>query len=92
MLFRDTTIMKVIEFLYIEGRPCSLRKISRNVGLNHKNLAKYLDLLLSKGIVEVVYEEKNIRLYRLSESIDWEELRALFPAARSYPKETTSSK
>ena len=81
ILFRDTTLMKVIEFLYVEGKPCSLRKISRNVGLNHKNLAKYLESLVKAGIVEIVYEEKNLRLYMLSRRIDWRELRALFPAA-----------
>lgn len=91
ILFRDTVFVRVIEFLYIEGKPCSLRKISRNVGVNHKNLAKYLDSLVKAGIVEIVYEEKNLRLYTLSSEIDWGEVR-LFLAAASVRAEDSSAR
>ena len=45
----------------------SIREISRKVGMSPKNLSKYLDHLTDKGVIEVVYRGKNIRLYRIAQ-------------------------
>jgi predicted transcriptional regulator len=43
-----------------------LREIARNVGLSHKNLAKYLDTLTKKGIVENYQISIRNKVYKLA--------------------------
>jgi DNA-binding IclR family transcriptional regulator len=60
-----------VKFLVIralsEKDLASLREIARRAGVSPKTASKYVEELVSKGIVEVLYDEPNIKLYRLSE-------------------------
>jgi len=60
--------MRFLTLKFLCNRDCaSIREIAKNVGMSHKNLVKYLDFLVNKGALEVVYSSSNIRLYKLSQ-------------------------
>jgi predicted transcriptional regulator len=48
-----------------------LREIARNAGISHKNLAKYLELLMQKGVIESYPIGVRNRVYRLSTKYDY---------------------
>ncbi len=73
-LLKDNNNVKILIYLSKQEEPCSLRKIARNVGLNHKNTAKYLNNLVELGLVEVVYSAPNITLYKFSEKFKTKEV------------------
>ncbi len=51
---------------YEEGELFSIRKLARCVGLAPKNMARYVEELRSRGIIECVYESPKLRLYKIS--------------------------
>ena len=66
IIFGDDVRFLTLNFLC--NKDCaSIREIARNVGISHKNLVKYLDFLVDKGALEVVYSSLNIKLYKLSQ-------------------------
>ena len=68
-LFRGTPYLRIIKFMAMHEKNTlfTVRKISRNIKMNHKNILKYLETLDSTGLIEVAYSESNLRLYRLTE-------------------------
>ncbi len=44
----------------------STRKLAMCVGLAPKNMARYVEELRARGIVEAVYEASRLRLYRIN--------------------------
>ncbi len=64
-IFGDDVRYSIIKFLCTR-RSASGREIARNVGMSHKNVAKYLEDMTKKGVLEVSYEGHNIRLYVIS--------------------------
>jgi len=66
ILFKDDMKYMILKFLSSKD-VASIREIAKNVGMSHKNLAKYLDFLVNKGFLEVVYSGPNIKLYKLSQ-------------------------
>jgi len=50
---------------YEEGELFSIRKLARCVGLAPKNMARYVEELRSRGIIECVYESPKLRLYKI---------------------------
>ncbi len=68
-LFEGAPYMKIIKFMAMHEKNTlfTVRKISRNIKMNHKNILKYLETLDSTGLIEVAYSERNLRLYRLTE-------------------------
>jgi len=50
---------------YEEGELFSIRKLARCVGLAPKNMARYVEELRSRGIIECVYESPKLRLYKV---------------------------
>ncbi len=65
-LYGDHPYIKILAYLCLLGGPASLRKISRNVNLTHRNVVKYLDALVASGLIKVSYSERNLRLYTLT--------------------------
>ncbi|WP_407636699.1 winged helix-turn-helix domain-containing protein [Aeropyrum pernix] len=63
---RDPKI-KILLYLADLAEPSSIRRISRNVGMSHKNVIKHLKALENIGLVEVAYKQSNLTLYKLSE-------------------------
>lgn len=51
---------------YEEGELFSIRKLARCVGMAPKNMARYVEELRSRGIIECVYESPKLRLYKIS--------------------------
>ena len=66
ILFKDDIKYMILKFLSSKD-VASIREISRNVGMSHKNLAKYLDFLVRNDALEVVYSSPTIKLYKLSQ-------------------------
>jgi len=64
-LFGDTVRFKVVEMLS-KREGAGQREIARSVGITHKNLAKYLDELMEKGIIEAFPAGPTVRVYRLA--------------------------
>lgn len=50
----------------------SIRKLARCVGLAPKNMARYVEELRSRGIIECVYESPKLRLYKISPRFKFE--------------------
>jgi predicted transcriptional regulator len=68
-LFRTTPYFRIIEFMSSNRKNdlFTVRRIARNIDMNHKNVIKYLDGLVAAGLIEVVYYRNNMKLYRLTE-------------------------
>jgi len=63
--YKDNVKFRIIvELCKIEG--ASLRELARKVGISHSNLAKHLDFLVEKGVVEYFYASPRVKVYRLS--------------------------
>ena len=73
-LLRDNNYVKILVYLSKQDSPCSLRKIARNIGLNHKNTSRYLNSLVELGLIEVVYSASNMTLYRFSDKFKTKEI------------------
>jgi predicted transcriptional regulator len=65
MIFRSDVRFKVVLVLAKREGAC-LSEIARNVGMSHKNLAKYLEVLMQNGIVEAYSVGMRDRVYRLA--------------------------
>ena len=64
-VFRNDVRFRVMVILSNREGAC-LREIARNVGISHKNLSKYLDILTQKGVVEVYPIGTRNRVYKLA--------------------------
>lgn len=72
-IFRNVfgTDIKFLVILYLcKVEVASIRNIAKHVNISHKNLAHHLDYLESKGVVEIVYNARNLKLYRLSRNLN----------------------
>ena len=65
IVFKTDIRFKIIVELSNREAAC-LREISRNVGISHKNLAKYLETLEQKGVVETYPVGVRNKVYRLA--------------------------
>ncbi|MCE4614353.1 MAG: hypothetical protein F7B60_02315 [Desulfurococcales archaeon] len=68
-LFKGTPYLRIIEFMNNHRKTdlFTVRRIARNVNMNHKNVIKYLEGLVAAGFIEVAYVRNNLKLYRLTE-------------------------
>ncbi|MEB3755530.1 MAG: hypothetical protein GSR79_01530 [Desulfurococcales archaeon] len=68
-LFKGTPYLRIIEFMSNSEKNnlFTVRRIARNVNMNHKNVIKYLEGLSAAGLIEVAYVRNNLKLYRLTE-------------------------
>ena len=66
-MYSSHPLNRIMSFLCTIESSASIRRISRNVGLTHKNTARYLELLLRAGLVEVSYKTVNLKLYEPSD-------------------------
>jgi predicted transcriptional regulator len=68
-LFKGTPYFRIIEFMNRnDGNDLfTVRRIARNIDMNHKNVIKYLDGLVAAGLIEVAYYRNNMKLYRLTD-------------------------
>jgi len=64
-VFRNDVRFRVIVILSNREGAC-LREIARNAGISHKNLTKYLEMLMQKGVVEAYPIGIRYRAYRLA--------------------------
>ena len=64
-IFRTDVRFRIIVILSNREAAC-LREIARNAGISHKNLAKYLEILGQKGIVEAYPVGIRNKVYRLT--------------------------
>ncbi len=69
LIFAEDVRFKVIDVL-AKREGANLREIARCVGISHKNLARYLDCLVKKGVVDVYPVGIGMRVYRLSPKYD----------------------
>jgi predicted transcriptional regulator len=65
-VFRTDVRFRIIVILSNREGAC-LREIARNAGISHKNLTKYLDMLMQKGVVEAYPIGVKYRAYRLAD-------------------------
>jgi len=65
VIFKNDVRFRIIVILS-NREAAGLREIARNAGISHKNLAKYLDTLIQKGIVETYPVGVRNRAYRLA--------------------------
>ena len=64
-IFKENVQFKVIQILSRREGAC-LRELARNVGMSHKNLAKYLQILVEKGVIDSVPVGLRDRIYKLN--------------------------
>jgi DNA-binding transcriptional ArsR family regulator len=64
-VFKNDVRLRIICILSSREGAC-LREIARNAGISHKNLTKYLDALLQKGVIESYPVGPRNKVYRLS--------------------------
>jgi len=65
MVFDEDIRLRIIAML-AEREEASLRELARSLGVAHKSLARYLDELTEKGIVETFEPEAARRAYRIA--------------------------
>jgi DNA-binding transcriptional ArsR family regulator len=65
IVFKDDVRFKIITILLHREGAC-LRELARNVGMSHKNLAKYLEVLVGKGVVDLIPVGIRDKIYRLN--------------------------
>jgi DNA-binding transcriptional ArsR family regulator len=65
-MYNSDPKIKILIFLTHNTKPVSIRKIARNLGYNHKSIANHLKDLENAGLVEIYYNQNNLKLYRLS--------------------------
>ncbi len=63
-LYEFDAYVRILMFLASIGSFCSIRKLSKNTGIGHKALVKKLEELMRVGLVEMAYENSNLRLYK----------------------------
>jgi predicted transcriptional regulator len=73
-LFSDSVEVKMLKYLSVKGS-CSLRELSRFVGMHHTNVRRYVSRLVEKGILEQEYVG-NTSIIKLNR--EYEFLRLLF--------------
>ncbi len=78
MVFKDDVRFKIIEVLACR-EAVNLRALSRAVGMHHKNVRRYLDELVEKGVVKSVQVSSATVVYRLND--DYNFLMELFRSA-----------
>ena len=66
LIFHDDVRFRVLRALSCR-EAAGLRELARLVGIHHKNLRKYLDDLISKGIVDSFKVNPVVKAYRLSD-------------------------
>ena len=64
-VFRNDVRFRIMVILSNREGAC-LREIARNAGISHKNLTKYLEMLMQKGVVEAYPVGVRYRAYRLA--------------------------
>ena len=69
-IFRNDVRLKIVVILSNREGAC-LREIARNAGISHKNLAKYLEVLSQKGVVESYPVGARNIVYKLSNRYDY---------------------
>jgi DNA-binding transcriptional ArsR family regulator len=69
-VFANDVRFKIIMCLANREGAC-LREIARDVGISHKNLSKYLDKFMHKGVVEAFPVGLRSRVYRLATKYDF---------------------
>ncbi|MCS7141122.1 MAG: ArsR family transcriptional regulator [Candidatus Nitrosocaldus sp.] len=67
-IYSEDVVFNILAYL-CKKKQGSTREIARYVGISHKNLAKYLEILVEKGMVEIAYDKPNLRVYRLRDDI-----------------------
>lgn len=70
LIFREDVRFKIIRTLS-NREAANLRQIARCVGISHKNLSKYLEKLMQKGVVEAYSVGVRMRIYRLASKYDF---------------------
>ena len=65
-VFRNDVRFRIMVILSNREGAC-LREIARNAGISHKNLTKYLEMLMQKGVVESYPIGVRYRAYRLAD-------------------------
>lgn len=69
-VFSEDVRFKIIhELSNREG--ANLREMARCCGISHKNISKYLDTLMRKGVVQAYPIGSRIRVYRLASRYDF---------------------
>ena len=68
-VFAEDVRFKIIDVL-ASREGANLREIARNVGISHKNVSRYLEVLVKKGIIEVYPVGIGMRVYKLSSKYD----------------------
>ena len=63
-LYEFEAYVRILMYLASTGTFCSIRKLSKNTGIGHKALVKKLEDLVRVGLVEMAYENSNLRLYK----------------------------
>ncbi|MCE4606824.1 MAG: archaellum operon transcriptional activator EarA family protein [Desulfurococcales archaeon] len=68
-LFKGSPYLRILEFMSMREKNdlFTVRRIARNIDMNHKNVIKYLDSLITTGLIEIAYIRNNMKLYRLTE-------------------------
>jgi DNA-binding transcriptional ArsR family regulator len=69
LIFGDDVRFKIIDVLS-KREGANLREIARCVGISHKNLSRYLECLVKKGVVDVFPVGIGMKVYRLSPKYD----------------------
>jgi DNA-binding transcriptional ArsR family regulator len=70
LIFRTDVRFRIISCLANREGAC-LREIARNVGMSHKNLAKYLEKLMQKGVLEAFPVGLGGRVYKLANKYEF---------------------
>jgi predicted transcriptional regulator len=69
LIFAEDVRFKIIDVL-AKREGANLREIARCVGISHKNLARYLDCLIKKGVIDAYPVGLGMKVYRLSPKYD----------------------
>ena len=70
VVFRNDVRFRIMVILSNREGAC-LREIARNAGISHKNLTKYLEMLMQKGVVEAYPIGVRYRAYKLASKYNY---------------------
>ena len=69
LIFADDVRFKIVDVL-AKREGANLREIARCVGISHKNLSRYLEYLVKKGVIDVFPVGIGMKVYRLAPKYD----------------------
>lgn len=70
LVFCEDVRFRILKALSLR-EAVGLRELARLVGIHHKNLRKYLEDLIGKGVVVAFNVNPVVKAYRLSEEYDF---------------------